>query len=153
MSEPAPAAAAHQRHQELVVGCILLLLVEQPSHGYGLLERLKGLMPSWELSAGNLYRDLRKLEVDGLVFRLTRGGGVQISKSPPGPGATVSVWEASQTRGPARRVYEVTQAGQDSLEEWVRGTRRLIGMLDGCLALHRTLPLQETRRRPRPRRR
>lgn len=132
VSEPGPAAASHLRHQELVVGCILLLLAEQPSHGYGLLERLKDLMPSWELSAGNLYRDLRKLEADGLV---------------------VSVWEASQTRGPARRVYEITQAGQDSLEEWVRGTRRLIGMLDGCLALHRTLPLQEPRRRPRPRRR
>jgi len=131
VSDRSQAAAAPQRHQELVVGCILLLLTEEPSHGYGLLERLKGLMPSWELSPGNLYRELRKLESDGLV---------------------ASVWEVSQNRGPPRRVYEVTDAGLAGLEDWARGTRRLIGMLDGCLSLHRSLPSPVPPRRRRPRR-
>ncbi|MDP1803998.1 MAG: helix-turn-helix transcriptional regulator, partial [Acidimicrobiales bacterium] len=78
---------APQSHQDLVVGCILLTLAEQRGHGYELHERIKQVMPLGDVSPGNLYRELRRMDVDGLV---------------------ASVWEASQTRGPARRVYEIT---------------------------------------------
>ena len=78
MPEPLREADAPQSHQDLVVGCILLLLAEQRSHGYELHERIRQVMPLWQITAGNLYRELRRMDADGLV---------------------ASVWEASQTRG------------------------------------------------------
>lgn len=114
-----------QRHQELVSGCILLLLAQAPSHGYGMHERVSELMPLWDVSTGNLYRELRRMHTEGLV---------------------ISVWEASQVRGPARRVYEITEAGRLALDRWVLGVAGLIGMLDECLSAHGSLPAPPRRR-------
>ncbi len=72
--------------------CLLLLLREQPAHGYDLLERLRPLGFAGD-DPGGLYRALRALEGDGLVR---------------------SAWEPSQS-GPARRIYEVTRAGMEEL--------------------------------------
>ena len=68
--------------------CILLLLREQPAHGYELLERLGALGFSRD-DPGRLYRALRALEEDGLVR---------------------SAWERSGS-GPDRRIYELTRPG------------------------------------------
>nr|MBA3788699.1 helix-turn-helix transcriptional regulator [Actinomycetota bacterium] len=62
--------------------CLLLLLREQPAHGYELLERLRPLGFAGD-DPGGLYRTLRALERDGLVH---------------------SAWEPSQS-GPNRRIY------------------------------------------------
>jgi poly-beta-hydroxybutyrate-responsive repressor len=72
--------------------CVLLLLREQPSHGYELLERLQPFGFSGE-DPGGLYRALRVLERDGLVR---------------------SSWERS-TEGPHRRIYELTTRGGEEL--------------------------------------
>ena len=72
--------------------CLLLLLREQPAHGYDLLERLRPLGFSRD-DPGRLYRALRQLETDGLVR---------------------SVWEKS-TSGPDRRMYELTRGGMETL--------------------------------------
>lgn len=92
-----------RRHQEFQLelpknflrACLLLLVKEQPSHGYDLLERLsqlgfKGADP------GGLYRALRAMEQEGLMR---------------------SVWETSEM-GPARRTYELTEEGEDWLHAW-----------------------------------
>lgn len=71
--------------------CVLLLLREQPAHGYDLLERLRAL--GFPRDPGGLYRALRAFEHDGLV----RSG-----------------WEPSTT-GPERRIYELTRAGKEEL--------------------------------------
>lgn len=71
--------------------CLLLLLREQPAHGYELLERLGAL--GFPRDPGGLYRALRAFEHDGLV----RSG-----------------WEPSAT-GPERRIYELTRAGKEEL--------------------------------------
>jgi PadR family transcriptional regulator, regulatory protein PadR len=74
--------------------CLLLLLREEPAHGYDLLERLWSL--GWTFSAsdpGRLYRTLRRLEEEGLVR---------------------SAWEPSR-EGPSRRTYDITSAGMDEL--------------------------------------
>src|ERR687894_394509 len=72
--------------------CLLLLLREQPAHGYDLLERLLPL--GFERNdPGRLYRALRSLEDDGFVR---------------------SAWEDSDA-GPDRRVYELTRAGMQEL--------------------------------------
>ncbi len=91
----------------LIGPCLLLLLAEQPSHGYALVDRLKGF-GFGDGSTGSLYRELRRLEDGGLAH---------------------SYWEASQTRGPARRVYELTPAGR----------RALNGCADGAVELTQTL--------------
>lgn len=88
--------------------CLLLLLREQPSHGYDLLERLRPLGFNRD-DPGRLYRALRALESDGLVR---------------------SVWEKSSS-GPDRRMYELTREGMETLEESVSAltmTNELLGV-------------------------
>lgn len=72
--------------------CILLLLREEPAHGYDLLERLRPLGFIRD-DPGRLYRALRALEEEKLVR---------------------SAWEPSGT-GPDRRIYELTKAGVEEL--------------------------------------
>ena len=71
---------------------VMLLLLEQPAHGYELLERLRPLGFT-RPDPGGLYRNLRTLEDAGLVH---------------------SAWEES-TAGPDRRIYELTRAGREEL--------------------------------------
>ena len=78
--------------------CVLLLLREQPAHGYELLERLHALGFARD-DPGRLYRALRALEAEKLVR---------------------SRWETSQT-GPDRRTYELTRAGMEELHRAATG--------------------------------
>lgn len=85
---------------------MLLLLREQPAHGYELLERLRPLGFARD-DPGRLYRALRSLEDQGLVH---------------------SAWEASDS-GPHRRIYELTRAGMEELHgraKEMAGTRGAI---------------------------
>jgi poly-beta-hydroxybutyrate-responsive repressor len=105
--------------------CLLLLIREQPSHGYDLLVRLDELGfrrgdPGW------LYRTLRSMEREGLVE---------------------SRWELSES-GPSRRTYRVSEEGEDWLHAWagsLRETTKVVGrFLDRYEALDdaaaRTMP-------------
>lgn len=86
--------------------CLLLLVAEQPSHGYDLLERLEDLGLG-ATDPGGLYRTLRAMEREGLV---------------------TSHWETSST-GPARRTYTLTNEGTEWLHAWagaLRESRRLL---------------------------
>jgi poly-beta-hydroxybutyrate-responsive repressor len=90
MSTPTDALPALPK--KFVRPALLLLLLEQPAHGYELLERLQPF--GFERpDPGGLYRNLRALEDDGLVH---------------------SSWQAS-TAGPDRRMYELTRAGREEL--------------------------------------
>ena len=96
---------AHPR--VLLRPCLLLLLAEQPGHGYDLVDRLRSLGFDWG-GAGPLYQTLRRLDGEGLV---------------------VSSWDASEA-GPARRTYQLTQAGWDTLRASTLGLDRLSALLD-----------------------
>jgi len=76
--------------------CLLLLLAEDSSHGYELLEQLRelGLRIA---EPGGMYRALRSMDEDGLVR---------------------SWWEPSQS-GPARRLYVITDEGRAALNAWI----------------------------------
>jgi poly-beta-hydroxybutyrate-responsive repressor len=91
--------------------CLLLLLREQPAHGYELLEQLRPLGFGRD-DPGGLYRALRSLERDGLVH---------------------SGWEAS-TAGPDRRVYELTRAGMEELHRRAKELARARETLDVFLS-------------------
>ena len=80
--------------------CLLLLLREQPDHGYELAARLRP-MHDGDGDAGGVYRALRGLERQGLVR---------------------SEWHTSDV-GPARRTYYVTPDGVSSLESLADGLK------------------------------
>jgi poly-beta-hydroxybutyrate-responsive repressor len=86
--------------------CLLLLLREQPDHGYELAARLRP-MHDGEGDPGSVYRALRGLERQGLVR---------------------SEWSPSDV-GPARRTYFITDdgvAGLDDLADGLRTTRTAV---------------------------
>lgn len=91
--------------------CLLLLLREQPAHGYELLERLQAF--GFDKSdPGGLYRTLRVLEEEGFVH---------------------SAWEAS-SEGPDRRIYQVTRNGAEELHQRARAlaaTREVLRVFIG----------------------
>lgn len=91
--------------------CVLLLLREQPAHGYDLLERLRALGFA-SSDPGRLYRMLRKLEADGLVR---------------------SAWEPSVT-GPQRRMYQLSRLGMENLHEHAHALAATAGTVERFLA-------------------
>lgn len=105
------SAAEPRLPKNFLQPCILLLLREQPAHGYELLERLQPLGFRRD-DPGRLYRALRVLESDGLVH---------------------SAWEASE-QGPDRRIYELTRAGMKSLHEQARALAETARLLESFLA-------------------
>jgi poly-beta-hydroxybutyrate-responsive repressor len=84
------------RIERFQVAAVLLLLRERPAHGYDLLERLPPLLGTERVDVGNLYRVLRRLEEQGLVR---------------------SEWDES-VPGPAKRTYDLTDAGREALDRW-----------------------------------
>lgn len=99
--------AAIARPRPLIGAHLLLLLAERRRHGYELAESLR----MWEfegITTSTVYRELARLEEDGLVQ---------------------SFWEASQTRGPARRMYELTDTGRTDLASCAEDVRGLMSHL------------------------
>ena len=90
---------------------LLLLLRERGAHGYDLLEQLSDLLPGERVDIGNLYRALRALEEDRLVR---------------------SEWQADLP-GPAKRTYELTDAGQRVLDDWADALGRARGRIERFL--------------------
>lgn len=114
--------------------CLLVLLREQPAHGYDLLERLR-LFGFDGSDPGGLYRALRALERDGLVR---------------------SAWEKS-SGGPDRRIYQLTREGAEELHRQAKALAAasatvsvLLSRYEEFVALPRTSGVPEadaTRRR------
>ncbi|HZK85866.1 MAG TPA: PadR family transcriptional regulator [Desulfosporosinus sp.] len=76
---------------------LLLLLGQQPSHGYELIQRLNGAdFKSGEADPATVYRNLRRMDKDGLIK---------------------SHWEVGES-GPGRRLYELTPQGLEALKVW-----------------------------------
>jgi len=65
--------------------------MEKPAHGYELFSELVRICPEEEPDPAGLYRSLREMEEDRLV---------------------TSEWDTGDP-GPARRVYRITELGQE----------------------------------------
>ena len=99
----------------LVEPALLAFLKEQPSHGYGLLEKLDQLGLG-SIQPSVIYRILRDYEEIGLVE---------------------SGWDTSETQGPPRRVYGITKDGiaalgraKGSLKETVDRINTLLKIIE-----------------------
>jgi PadR family transcriptional regulator PadR len=105
--------AVQARIERFVEPALLLLLRERPMHGYELLERLPEVTGDVaRVDVGNLYRVLRALEDEGIV---------------------TSEWSA-ELPGPARRTYELTEAGRRLLDRWAEALRDAGHVIDGFLS-------------------
>jgi PadR family transcriptional regulator len=82
----------------LFIPSILLLLKDEPSHGYSLLKKLAevGVVDA-KMDPSSIYKVLRMLEEQGLA---------------------VSAYGSGE-RGPARKVYRLTKNGDDTLTNMV----------------------------------
>jgi DNA-binding PadR family transcriptional regulator len=88
------------RHSPLSVSmlepALLVLLQQQPRHGYNLLAELESLGLR-SLHPSVIYRALRQME--GLDW-------------------ICSDWDTSQSQGPPRRNYRLTDLGEKALQNW-----------------------------------
>ena len=86
------------KQERYIQPSILLGLLQKASYGYELIQNIqrfgfiKGQAPP-----GMIYRHLRQLEQDGLVF---------------------SKWE-TEGAGPAKRMYNITEEGKEVLAIWI----------------------------------
>ena len=78
------------------------------SYGYQLMERLATDFDFEQINAGTLYRTLRQMEKEGLCEPR---------------------WETSEG-GPARRMYNITEAGQAYLDAWVQAAKEYRRVID-----------------------
>jgi PadR family transcriptional regulator, regulatory protein PadR len=86
----------------------LVLLREESSYGYELMERLEEEFGFEEIRAETLYRTLRRTEKEGL---------------------SKSEWETSEA-GPARRMYSITESGESYLAAWAEACKQYQNVMD-----------------------
>ena len=93
---------------------LLLLLHYGPAHGYNLLEQLRefGL---GDLDSSVVYRTLRDMEQRGWV---------------------ASTWDEEEAQGPPRRVYRLTEAGDEVLAWHTQALHEARGMIDRLLSAY-----------------
>jgi len=104
--------AVQARVERFVEPTLLLLLRERPVHGYELIERVPEIAgDEVRVDVGNLYRILRALEEEGIVR---------------------SEWSADLP-GPAKRTYELTDAGRRLLDRWAEALEQAQEVISGFL--------------------
>jgi DNA-binding PadR family transcriptional regulator len=95
-----------KRHSPLTVPllepALLLLLKEQPRHGYTLLADLNTFGME-TLHPSVIYRTLREMEALQWIE---------------------SSWNTEQTQGPPRRNYQLTHLGEEALQNWSQELKR-----------------------------
>lgn len=91
---------------------ILTILLKKPTYGYSLFDELEkfGINISF-LHPAIVYRNLRNLEIEGLV---------------------VSNWEVGVS-GPARRVYSITENGKEFLKNWYKFAKEDLKIMESVL--------------------
>ena len=105
------AEAGHPRWvSRFMQPCLLLLLRGSVSHGYNLIENLKGFGFA-EVDPSVVYRNLRQMEEGGVV---------------------TSDWD-TEGSGPSRRVYKITPQGEEFLRLSVEGLQNTRDRLDRFL--------------------
>jgi PadR family transcriptional regulator, regulatory protein PadR len=93
--------------KNFLVSWLLLLMRTGSAHGYQLIQTLT-LMGLGLVDPATVYRTLRQLEEEGLI---------------------TSTWNAGAS-GPARRIYTLSDAGEEYLGVWARQLENYQSVLD-----------------------
>jgi poly-beta-hydroxybutyrate-responsive repressor len=122
--EGVTGGACPRRISRFLEPCLLLLLRDDASHGYDLVERLRQFgFAQGVMDISIVYRVLREMELRGWV---------------------TSEWDTAGS-GPPRRVYNVTPDGAEYLHWWITDLRQTRDEIDRFLE---TYAQQEARRAP-----
>jgi PadR family transcriptional regulator PadR len=110
------AKQRQQEHGELLKGntptLLLAVLQEGPLHGYAIAREIeRRSKDALQLGEGSLYPALRALERDGLI---------------------TGRWEP-QPSGPARKVYELTDAGRAEIVKRTRYWREFVEAVENVI--------------------
>jgi poly-beta-hydroxybutyrate-responsive repressor len=111
--EDAARSEAGAPPRNWLVPYLLLILRDWSSYGFDMLERLQAFGFA-AMNPGSLYRVLRQMEKDGMVS---------------------SAWDTSHA-GPARRMYTLTQAGEEYLKVWARSLQHYQDMTNAWLRMY-----------------
>jgi PadR family transcriptional regulator, regulatory protein PadR len=89
----------------------LVLLKEESSYGYELMERIEEEFGFEQINPGSVYRALRQMENEGLC---------------------ISVWDVRAEEGgpPPRRMYAITDAGEAYLKAWAEACKKYHRLMD-----------------------
>lgn len=99
--------------KNFLIPMMLLHLRDWNAHGYELMKKLSQFGLD-SIDKGNFYRILRQLEKDAMV---------------------TSEWDTSSD-GPAKRIYSITEAGEQYLETWANSLEYYQKMLDQFFNLY-----------------
>ncbi len=94
---------------------LALLLRRGPAHGYTLMVQLRDFGLG-DVDPATVYRALRDMEAQGWV---------------------TSTWETERTQGPPRRVYVLTEVGEQMLRACVQELEQARAQLDAFLTAFR----------------
>ncbi len=110
-----------QRVMSFIQPCLLLMLTRGDAHGYRLLDELAefGFNPD-RFDPSLIYRALREMEEGGWVS---------------------SRWD-TESQGPRRRVYHITQKGKDYLQVWVADLRRTRQEIDALISAYEQIEVE-----------
>ena len=103
--------------EKLIQPAILTVLAQEALHGYRIAERI-GEMPMFrgqKPDGSGVYRFLKGMEAKGFV---------------------VSTWDTSDS-GPAKKLYELTAAGEECLSRWVETLDEYRRRIGGLLTMAR----------------
>ena len=102
----------------------LVLLKEEDSYGYELMEQIEEEFGFEEINAGSVYRTLRQMEKDGLCS---------------------SQWDVRpEESGPPRRMYAITDAGEAYLEAWAEACAKYHRLMDQFARVYGRRPPRST---------
>ena len=107
--------ACSRRVSRFLEPCLLLLLRQNVSHGYNLVDELQRAgFASANLDASIVYRMLREMEQEGWVS---------------------SSWDTSGA-GPPRRLYRISAEGEEYLRWWIADLQRTRAEIERFIALY-----------------
>jgi len=106
------------KRERYIQPSILLGLYLKPSYGYELIQGIQNFgFVEGQAPPGMIYRHLRQLEEDGLVS---------------------SEWK-TESSGPAKRIYQLTEDGREMLALWVDYMDKQASTLSAFVAQYRLI--------------
>lgn len=103
----------------------LVLLKEESSYGYELMERIEEEFGFEQINPGSVYRTLRQMENEGLCS---------------------SVWDFSEEEGggPPRRMYAINDAGEAYLKAWAEACEKYHRLMDQFAQVYKRRPTRSS---------